>query len=79
MRKGEKLANVNDALIKAKIRNIKYQFDHQGKLITMNGSKYENFEHMKQIRGKSNEESKSTSLKSPYLNLSRQKTQISFN
>jgi hypothetical protein len=49
--KKRKIFNVNDVLIKEKINHIKYTHDHQGMLITMNGSRYENWGHMQEIYG----------------------------
>ena len=51
-RKSTKIGGVNDAKERDDLRVIKYQYDHQGKLLTMNGSRYENFDHMNDVRKK---------------------------
>ncbi len=54
--KKRKYFNVNDELIKQKIGHLKYTHDHQGMIITMNGSKYENWQHMKEIHDRRDQE-----------------------
>jgi hypothetical protein len=51
-RKGIKIGSVNDAKERDDLRVIKYQYDHQGKLLTMNGSRYENFDQMNVVKNK---------------------------
>jgi hypothetical protein len=51
-RKGIKIGSVNDAKERDDLRVIKYQYDHQGKLLTMNGSRYENFDQMNDVKNK---------------------------
>jgi hypothetical protein len=51
-RKGIKIGSVNDAKERDDLRVIKYQYDHKGKLLTMNGSRYENFDQMNDVKNK---------------------------
>jgi hypothetical protein len=54
--KKRKHFNINDAMIKERIGHIKYTYDHQGMIVTMNGSKYENWQHMKEIHDRRDQE-----------------------
>ena len=50
----KKYFNVNDIIIKERMKGLgPFMYGHDGSLITMNGSKYKNFEHMQEIRRQS--------------------------
>lgn len=53
LRKGVKklkLTKVNDYALRDQIKHLDITYDHQGHVLTMNGSKYKNFNEMKEMR-----------------------------